>query len=504
MLFRDHQDSSPHSTMVMIQERTISSITQVQTLQHLAEATKKLQSSNRRNAIPWIKVEFLIRSPVEQSRVFKDKPKLENFFEVPKKIFPELVCTSRCETEPSCCSGLISIHVGDLFFEEIVKPHIDLPLAIKQSLLELGMAYCSSFYDSPRDTLLSIFHESEISFAGIQALFRPTTDGVSGIKRLFKDLKNSSSKLQHWKMFLSKNEDLVGEKTTNQIKDHHNKAGCLKPLEEDRLELMATTDGTLKEIELEIPMSPDGFYSKTRLDYNPCESMPILKEETQSSCETSRSIASRGGSLHPERLQKVSAFAGTNIEQRKSANNHKKVLKASERELEAALEDEFDSDEDESEIIQALDYIHFFFVKVLEEILHSELYLSSRFEENLSVKLQKNLEAKNQQLLNFISLRLMGASYESIVNEDFLLLATELPESPEPSDEDPTISYLNGVLAACKDLSLLSHTAAASVWEQVVKDCTAKSVFTSSLADFCEFRLLNEFLQSLVALSATS
>lgn len=483
------------------QDEARNSQRQIQHLVLLAGVTGKLPAALFTKEDRKSRVKLSVCLPVELARVDAKRSRLENLQKVLNKIFPGLFHIDSSHTR--LLEEIVMIKMGfeGHFFEEIVKSPSDFYSICKERLSELGKELTVTFYNVKREALSLIFHDSEISFAGFQALESPLRGEKLDIKGLFKTLKKHSSALASWKTLLGNTDADCANPVAEETFIHQSEVVYLKPTEEDKLEQMPTADGTLQESDSDFLLSPQFTQSKNWLAYIPCDSMPILKEDNQSSCETSRSVASRGGSLYPERVAKVSTFANNTLDLKKSKLDHKQLLKTTERELEAALEDSLDSEGDESELNEALEYIHWFLNKILEEVIQCEKFLAFDFGEETSFKLKLHLEAKHQKLVNFLCLRLMGTSYDDLLDQEFGALVEELTETPKSSEEDPSLSYLTGVLAACHSLHLLSPAAADSVCEQVTNNGATRLAFASRLADFCEFRLLDDFLLKLINLT---
>lgn len=396
----------------------------------------------------------------------------------------------------------VRLSLKDFFFEECVEITADCWVVAKQAIISFGAELAATIHGVDSQTLLAFFHESEVSFAGLMALESASNATKVGVKRLFKLLKKYSFRLEAWKSLLCGSESLgLIERSPfgdiSPIEGYYS-----RHLEEEKDDPRLTAENTMQAIDLERQAPTQYMDSKDWLAYVPCDSMPALRDDNQSSADSSRSIQSRCGSFYPGKGAKVSGFAARAKPSRLSTLCNKEILKATEQELEAALEDSsLDSSDDDFELGQLLEDVQWFFSKKLEELLASNEYYQLDLGYDVACLLRNQLQAHSQKLLVLLSRGLMGDSFQSLLQQDFRDLLQVLPQPALTSPEALTSQYLAAVLEAARGQSHLSSAAALSIDKKVRSDYSSKVKFAEALADFCENRLLSEFLEKLAIFS---
>lgn len=496
MLAENNEDRHLQSPIEQKQAKQCAKYRLVLSMIELAEAASTLEAhapcsidlEPKLRITLFIPETFLVRER-EQSR-------LEAFREALNKSFSDLAAVNyRVSPHPGLAK--VNISLRNSFYEEFADKPTDSWVKAKQALGEFGINIAASMYKVDREELLSVFHESELSFAGLLALENPSKVGSGGIKVIFRSLKKYFVRLRTWKTLMCSEPQLEIRRRTDSLNSISNNQSLCMDFEEERDDYMATADNTLRVGDKESPTSQQLMDSKDWLAYIPCDSMPILMEENQSSCETSRSIASNCGSFYPERTTKISSFALQTKPSKMSKHATKQLLKTTEQELEAALEDTIDSDDEQAELQDALEYIQWFFSKILEELRNSDDFKKQSHGFTVLRKLEEWLKQSNQKLLDILSLRLMGQDYSLILSQKPLKGIDEPPEVIKLSAEDLLSRYVSAVLTASTCLGFLSPASAFSINMRVAGDYSAKVSFASTLADFCEQRQLHVFLEKL-------
>lgn len=370
----------------------------------------------------------------------------------------------------------------------------------RQLLKTIGtLAVKSQYSCEDFDQLQQIFTIEELSFAGILAIGDPTigNSSTSLVRRLFRVLKREQNDLDKWKAF-------CGLDLTSQVTVAPRAIEVGNPLakffNDDMTPTAAqTAEGSNKNND----KNGSGRHRLLRelQEYKSCDSMPALKLEDMplGNFENGPSIKSRVESMMPVLKEFKSLSPSKFGTRRGSVRTAKIYLMKKEEELENALEDSMESDDNESEMEELVSDLKWHYTEALEDLLRSKEYLAHDYGHQQKVSIE-NLHGKlDSKLLDYLSLVLLKREFNFVDQEDFKSLIKQggnQRDQPKLSDYNCLKLYAESSIRMIAQLDYLHSSSTADFKQRVSLDTNLLLDYCQLFVVYCQEKNLSLFLQA--------
>ena len=375
-------------------------------------------------------------------------------------------------------------------------------MAVKEALSKVGTYAADAYFgQQTMSQLQEFFTTEELSFVGILAIGDPTVGNTSSnlARRLFRVLKREQIELEKWKAFYSTILTPKFPTIANQVEAVNL---VMKLCMEDMTPTAAQTAYGSQDIK-----GKDSSARHRRVkeleEYKSCDSMPQLKldESPLSKFDSGGpSIQYRVESMTPgHKNSKFNSSSKFNI-RRGSVRSTRLTLIKKEEELEQALEDSMESDDNESEIEELVNDLKWHYSEAMEDLLKSKEYLTHHYGHQQSSTIKFLARRLDPALLDCLSIALINENFSFVNKQVFQGLIKECSLAREQledhTDFDTLKLYALSSIRVIGQQGLISASSCNSFEKKANSEIELLLDYCQLLVAFCQDHNLHLFIQT--------